>query len=139
MKIKASELPATPALAYLGDAVHSLYVRRMLVARGTSHSGELNALSHAYVTAEAQAEQAARVLPYLTEDEADLYRRAYNSKHLSRPKHTAYADYRAATGWEAVLGMLHYIGNDSRAAELIEIAFATDEEKKGLESHDTEN
>ena len=54
-KILGSELPAVMALAYLGDARHAMYVRRMLVERGMSKSGELNEASLEYVTAEAQA------------------------------------------------------------------------------------
>jgi 23S rRNA maturation mini-RNase III len=37
------ELPTPAALSYVGDAVHSLYVRRMLVLRGITRSGDLNA------------------------------------------------------------------------------------------------
>ena len=33
------------ALAYLGDARHALYVRRMLVEKGICKSGELNEAS----------------------------------------------------------------------------------------------
>ncbi|MBO7170712.1 MAG: hypothetical protein J6W28_06010 [Clostridia bacterium] len=42
-------LPAVMALAYLGDAVYSLYVRRRLVEMGVSHAGDLNRLSLSFV------------------------------------------------------------------------------------------
>ena len=51
--VRGSELPSVMALAYLGDAYYSLYVRRMLVARGISKSGELNRLARLYVNAAA--------------------------------------------------------------------------------------
>ena len=54
-------LPTTAALAYLGDARHALYVRRMLVERGICKSGELNEASLSYVTAEAQARMMRRM------------------------------------------------------------------------------
>ena len=38
-----SDLPSSAALAFLGDAVHTLYVRRRLVAEGISHAKDLNA------------------------------------------------------------------------------------------------
>ena len=127
MTVRAIELPSVAALSFLGDAVHSLFVRRMLVAGGTSKSGALNEAARAFVTAEAQAIQAKAVLPHLTEEEADVYRRAFNSGHLNRPKHASGADYRAATGLEAVLGMHAHMGNDARIEELMKIAIGSED------------
>ena len=112
--IIGASLPTTAALAYLGDARHSLFVRRMLVERGLCKSGELNDASLKYVTAEAQAKMMRRIEPLLLDDELDVYRRASNSSHLNRPKRASGADYRAATGFEAVIGMLEWIGDEER-------------------------
>lgn len=117
---KDRELPAVMALAYLGDAVYSLYVRRRLVEMGVSHAGDLNRLSLSFVTAPRQAETAARLLPLFTEWETDVYRRAYNHKGLGHPSHATYAEYRAATGLEAVLGALHYAGDEARLLCLLD-------------------
>ena len=128
------ELPTSAALAFLGDAVHTLYVRRLLVSRGIAKSGPLNDAARPLVSAEGQATQAARILPHLTEEEGDVYRRAFNSGHLNRPKHAKGAEYRAATGWEAVLGMLTYTSQHSRAEALL--ALALTEEEKTNDSED---
>lgn len=119
-KIRGTDLPSVLALAYLGDAAHSLYVRKILVARGISKSGDLNRASLAYVTAEAQAKMYRAVEPLLLDDERDVYRRAYNSSHLSKPKRASQADYRCATGFEAVVGMLYWIGDGERMNLLLE-------------------
>ena len=115
-------LPTTAALAYLGDARHALYVRRMLVEKGICKSGELNEASLSYVTAEAQARMMRKIEPLLFEDERDVYRRAANSGHLNRPKHASAADYRAATGFEAVIGMLEWVGDEERLDMLLRAA-----------------
>ncbi len=115
-----SSLPSVMALAYLGDAVYSLYVRKRLVAAGISHAGELNRLSLSFVTAEAQALRAEKMLPLLTEWEEGVRRRAYNHKGLHAPKHARVADYRAATGFEAVLGALFHIADEARLSALLE-------------------
>ena len=128
MDYKASELPSVAALSFLGDAVHGLYVRRMLVERGLCRSGELNDAARVYVSAEGQAQQAARVLPHLLEREQYVYRRAYNSGHLNLPRHASVADYRAATGFEAVLGMLSFEEKDDRIAALMHIAICADDQ-----------
>lgn len=117
--VKGAQLPSISALAYIGDARHSLYVRKLLVERGISKSGELNELALKYVTAEAQARAMHKIEPLLLEDELDCYRRAVNSKHLNKPKHASGADYRAATGFEAVIGMLEYLSDVERLELLL--------------------
>ena len=121
-KILGAALPTTAALAYLGDARHSLFVRRMLVEKGICKSGELNEAALSYVTAEAQARMMRKIEPLLLEDERELYKRAANSGHLNRPKHASAADYRAATGFEAVIGMLEWIGDGERLDILLRAA-----------------
>ena len=127
-KIKPSDLPHVQALAFLGDAVCSLYVRRMLVLSGISHAGELNRLSLSYVTAKRQSEMLAAIRPLLTEEEQDLCRRAHNAGHLSRPKSASMKDYREATAFEALLGFLEYTGGSERLLQLLSAAVAIDEE-----------
>ena len=114
------DLPAAMALSYLGDAVYSLYVRQKLVAAGISHAGDLNRLSLSYVTAPRQAEMAKRPLPLLSEAETGVHRRAFNHKGLSRPAHASYGEYRAATGFEAVLGALYHLGETERLYALLD-------------------
>ncbi|MBO5906713.1 MAG: Mini-ribonuclease 3 [Clostridia bacterium] len=122
-KIIGASLPSVMALSYVGDAVHSLYIRKMLVKGGLCKSGELNAAALDYVTAEAQASVMRRIEPHLSEDEHATYKRALNSTHLNKPKHASAADYRAATGFEAVVGMLEWIGDTDRLSYLMELAY----------------
>lgn len=119
-KINGASLPSVAALSYLGDARHSLYVRRMLVKRGLTKSGDLNREALRFVTAEAQARMYARIADELTEDEADVFRRASNSTHLNRPRHASGRDYRRATGFEAVIGMLEWLGMTERLEYLLD-------------------
>lgn len=126
-KILGAALPSPMALAYLGDARHSLYIRRMLVARGISKSGELNERSLDFVTAKSQAVAMRKIENLLLEDEMEVYKRASNSGHLNKPKNASAADYRAATGFEAVIGMLTWIGDEERVEELLSSAYAENE------------
>ena len=121
-RVIGASLPSVAALAYLGDARHSLYVREMLVKKGITKASELNKLSLSYVTAEAQAAMYRRIEPLFLEDEREVFRRAHNSTHLNRPKHAAISEYRAATGFEAIIGMLHYIGDLERLVLLLDAA-----------------
>ena len=125
---KKAPLPTSMALAYLGDAVHSLLVREHLVRKGISHSGDLNRAALAFVTATEQAKVARLLLPHLTEEESDVFRRAGNH-HLQRPKHTSGADYRMATGLEALFGYLFLEGRSERIKELFALAFEEGEQQ----------
>ena len=142
-KILCAALPSVQALSYLGDARHSLYVRRMLVERGISKSGGLNEASLEYVTAERQAQMMRKIEPLLMEDELGVYKRAANSGHLNRPRHSSAADYRAATGFEAVIGMLYWIGDEDRLMYLLDTAHQindnTTAEGQNGDKNDTEN
>lgn len=115
----ASSLPSSEALAYLGDAVFALYVREHLVRAGISHAKDLNRLSLSFVTAKSQAALFSRIEANLTEWERDIYHRAYNHKGLKPPKHASYAEYRTATGLEAVVGALHFTKQAERIYELL--------------------
>ena len=125
-------LPSASALAYLGDAEHDLYVRSMLVRRGLSRSKDLNFEARKYVTAEAQALLFERIKDVLSVEELATFRRAFNSTHLNKPKHSTGKEYRTATGFEAVLGMLSFIGERDR------LRFLLDEAHKEIDD-DTEN
>lgn len=132
-KILGSSLPSTQALAYLGDAAYSLFVRRMLVESGLSKAKDLNRETQKYVTAEAQAEMYRRIEHLLLDDEREVFRRAANSTHLNRPKHASVTDYRYATGFEALIGMLVWIKDDERLEEILTEAH---KEIKGNDSED---
>ena len=132
-EIKESSLPSVMALAYLGDARHSLFIRKMLVDSGISKSGELNEASQKYVTAEAQAAAFKIIEPHLTETEAGVFKRAFNSSHLNKPKRASGKDYRTATGDEAGIGLLYWTGNEDRLGLLLSMTI------NGGNGNDTEN
>ena len=121
-KINHAALPSSAALAYLGDSVHSLYVREAVVRTRLSKSKDLHNAANAMVNAASQAELFRKIEDMLTEDERDVFRRAQNSKHLQKPKHMSIVDYRIATGFEALIGMLWWIGDRERLYELLDAA-----------------
>ena len=121
-KIIAANLPMPLTLAYLGDARYSLYVRRMLIKRGLMKPGDLNREALLFVTAAAQAAMFERIEPHLTDLERDTARRAANSTHLNKPKSASGKDYRIATGFEALIGLLEYLGENERLEKLLDIA-----------------
>ena len=117
--LNSPNLPSGSALAFLGDAVFSLYIRNELVKSGISHSKNLNIFAQKYVTATAQAKFLSEIRDMLNDEEYGIYRRAANSNHLNRPKNVPAAVYRSATGLEALFGALYYTGHIDRMNELL--------------------
>ena len=62
----------------------------------------------------------------MLEDELAVFKRAQNSTHLNKPKHASGKDYRMATGFEAVIGMLEWIGDSERIEMLLLAAYEED-------------
>ncbi|MBE6546558.1 MAG: ribonuclease III [Ruminococcaceae bacterium] len=114
---------STAALAYLGDSVLELCVRRWLVGQGLSSSATLNKRALDFVRASAQANAMKRLLPLLSEEEAAVFRRGRNMGHSSTPKSATVAEYRAATGMEALFGWLHLKGESERIEALFMAAY----------------
>ena len=115
-------------MAYIGDTVHDLYVRSLLVSRGMT-VGKMHKQAVRMVSAVAQARMLERIEAELTEPEADVARRGRNSqaKHAA-PKHADPADYAHATGLEALWGWLYLSGRTQRLDELVKLALSRTEE-----------
>ena len=114
------------ALAYLGDCVIELLVREHLVGLGISGSGNLNRASLAFVKASAQCQAMQNIIPLLTEDEAAVYKRGRNMSGGNVPKSATMAEYRTATGMEALFGYLHLLDKRERMVELFHAAYCLD-------------
>lgn len=101
-------------LAFVGDAVYSLFVRERLTFESDCKTGELNKLATNEVNATAQAEFVKEIISSLTEEELSVFKRARNAKKPTKSKSASISDYNSATGFEAVLGYLYLTGQNDR-------------------------
>ncbi len=101
-------------LAFVGDAVYSLFVRERLTFLSDCKTGELNIKATSEVNASAQAEFVKEILEILTEEELAVFKRARNAKKTTKAKHASVAEYNMATGFEAILGYLYLTGQNDR-------------------------
>lgn len=108
------------ALAYLGDSVYEVFVRKHLIESGLVKPNRLQHQATRYVSAKAQAGliKLMKAEHLLTEDEIAAFKRGRNAKSYTKAKHTSTATYRTSTGFEAVFGSLSLLGQDDRIAEL---------------------
>ena len=102
------------SLAYLGDSVLEVMVRKMLVLDG---KGDIHTRSREYVTAVSQSAAAERLTDEFFEDELAVYKRGRNHTH-SAPKSATHAQYSRATGLECVFAYL-YLAEETERLEYI--------------------
>ena len=113
-------------LAHCGDAVFELLVRTWLCAHGGVKARDLHRATVAYVSAPAQAARMERMLPLLTEEEQDLYRRGRNAHVRGIPKNATHEQYSKATGLEYLFGSLYLMGRRERIDQLFQLTMEDD-------------
>ena len=111
-------------LAYLGDAVLEVLVRKYLVSLGVANGGTLSHLALNFVRATAQSAGMDKILPVLIEDEEYVYKRGRNANGIAIPRSASAREYRRATGMEALFAYLDLTEQHDRARELFNIAYA---------------
>jgi len=111
-------------LAYIGDSVYEVFTRKkVLESNPNLPAHKLHKENVMYVKAEAQSNAMENIEPILTEQEIAIYKRGRNAKSATVPKNANLADYRRATGFEALIGFLELSGQYERLMEIMEIAF----------------
>ena len=111
-----------PALAFVGDAVYGLLAREHCVSAAGSHRADkLHRHSGELVNAAAQSAAVAVLEKHFTERENAVFHRGRNAKTLTAARHQSIADYRRATGLEAVFGYLFLSGQEARMRALFEL------------------
>ena len=109
------------ALAFEGDAVYSMYIRRHLIFKGLTKPNKLHGEANKYVSAKAQASLISALLEaqLLTEKEEEIYKRGRNTNSHTKAKNADVVTYRMSTGFEAVLGYLHMTEQMERLDKLV--------------------
>ncbi|WP_337603587.1 Mini-ribonuclease 3 [Acidaminococcus timonensis] len=108
-------------LAYIGDAVFSLYVRRRLLPV-SSHVQVLHDLAARMVSAVMQARAMDALEGDLTEEESRIARRGRNTKSTV-PKSASVREYRQGTAFEALMGYLYLMDQKERLHQLMDRSF----------------
>ncbi|TCP24143.1 ribonuclease-3 family protein [Scopulibacillus darangshiensis] len=110
------------ALAYMGDAVIDLHVRRALIKSGQVKPKQLHRLAVKYVSAKAQAAFLHQLFEesFLTEEEEKIVKRGRNAKSGTVPKNTDVQTYHYSTAFEALIGYLYFLENENRIDEIMD-------------------
>lgn len=111
-------------LAYIGDAIYEVRVRKHVMEMGLTQVNGLHKAAIKYTSGEAQA----RVIRYfkennlLTDEELSYYKRGRNSSVSKVRKHISRSDYLDGTGFESLIGYLYLENNIERLNDIMDYA-----------------
>ena len=117
--IKEIKSMSPQKLAFFGDAVFELMIRKRILFEKVGHIGELNTLKNKNVCCKAQSDFFEDIKDILTEEEMTIYKRGRNAYVNNIPKKASRVEYHRATGIEALFVYLYLAGEKERLAELI--------------------
>ena len=120
MKINNIENINSLALAYLGDSIYEVFIRKFLLEKGIVKVNELQRDAISYVSARNQAAYLTKMIEenFFKEEELNIIKRARNHKsHAS--KTTDIRTYKNSTGLEALIGYLYLSNQESRINEIM--------------------
>lgn len=106
------------SLAFIGDAVYELLIRKYILSRGEARVKDLHKDTVRLVNADFQADMTDVLLPGLREDELAVFKRGRNAHAGHTPKNKSEAQYHKSTGFEALIGYL-YLKKDFERLEFI--------------------
>lgn len=106
-------------LAFIGDGVHTLFVRDKVVKTSNLLVNRCHINSAKFCNAKSQAKKLDLLLDSLSEDELNIVRRARNSKTHNIAKNSDIETYKKATSFEALVGYLYLKGNYKRLNEIL--------------------
>ena len=127
IKVENNNAPhSAQCLAYMGDAVFELYVRKMLLSRGSRPVNKMNIEARGYVSARAQSVMYHKLEPLLSTEEAAVMRRGRNLHSSSKAKSAGTLEYRHATGLETLFGYLFVNDRYERLSEIFQLCVGED-------------
>ncbi len=109
------------SLAFVGDGVFEVLVRKRLVERTRLVPNRLHAEAVKFVSAKGQFAALEKIMPLLDEQEQGVVRRGKNASKATVAKHATPQEYRASTALEALFGWLYLQNRGARIEELFDV------------------
>ncbi|MBO5910476.1 MAG: Mini-ribonuclease 3 [Clostridia bacterium] len=109
-------------LAYMGDSVFSLYIRKHFIVNTDKKNSDLNKSVNSIVCATYQAQIMDLIKDELNSDEKDIVMRARNLHFNNIAKNSTPEEYSKATEFEALLGYLYLTNQIERLEKFINIS-----------------
>lgn len=105
------------ALAFLGDAIHTAFVREYVLLQNSNKMQNYHINAKKFCNAKCQKEVLEKLK--LTEIEQEVVRRARNCHSKHSAKNYNEEDYKKATAFEALIGYLYLSNQKERLKEIL--------------------
>lgn len=110
------------ALAFIGDAVHTAFVRKKVLSGTKNKLNNYHNEAKKYCNAKSQKETLDRLLPNLMDEEKEIVRRTRNCHSKHTAKNYDEETYKKATAFEALVGFLFLSENNKRLEEVLNLS-----------------
>ena len=110
------------ALAFMGDAVHTTFVRKYVLEGQANKMQNYHTKASKFCNAKWQMNVLEKLLPNLAESELDSIRKARNCHSKHTAKNFDEETYKKATAFEALIGFLFLSGQKERLKEILKIS-----------------
>lgn len=110
------------ALAFLGDSVHTAFVREKVLRGKINKVENYHNISKKFCNAKKQMETLERISPILSDEEKEVIRRARNCHSKHTAKNFDEETYKKATAFEALIGFLYLKKQTERLNQILEIS-----------------
>lgn len=117
------------ALAFMGDAVHTAFVREWVLKGRANKVQNYHTFASKFCNAKTQMQTLERLLPTLTDDEKEIARKARNCHSKHTAKNFDEETYKKATAFEALVGFLYLSGQRERLEEILKASVENGEDK----------
>ena len=105
--------------AFVGDAVHTLYVRENINKDNNLKMDNANSLASKFCRASHQAKVLDRIFEKLSDEEKELVRKTRNIKNKHKAKNTDIMTYKKATCYEMLVGYYYLEKNEEKLEFLL--------------------
>ena len=106
------------ALAFMGDAVHTAFVREKVLSGQINKVQNYHTLASKFCNAKKQKEILEKISSELSQIEMDIVRKARNTHSKHSAKNFDEETYKKATAFEALIGFLYLSGQNERLIEI---------------------
>ncbi len=110
------------ALAFMGDAIHTAFVREKVLGGNLNKMSNYHTQAKKFCNAQKQKEALDKISPLLSDQEKDVVRRARNCHSKHTAKNFDEETYKKATAFEALVGFLHLSKQTDRLQKILQLS-----------------
>ncbi len=110
------------ALAFMGDAIHTAYVRKCVLSGTLNKMNNYHNIAKKFCNAQKQKETLEKIADLLTDEEQAIVRKARNTHSKHTAKNFDEETYKKATAFEALLGWLYLNEKEERLTQFLALS-----------------